>query len=77
MLKIKSEIDLKELEKYLIPVCHTCFSDDSLNTYRFRFKHSSDEIEITNKKIHYGTSNCEWLENIYDLIKDGLVEKID
>ena len=78
MLKLKDNVELKELEMYLIPVCHTCFVDDSLNTYRFRFKCTLyDEIEITNKQIHFGNSKCEWLENIYDLIKADLIEKVD
>lgn len=69
------KIDLKELERYLILICHTCFVDDKLNTYRYKFKGTSYEIEITDKKIHYGNSECTWLENIYDLIKDGYVVK--
>lgn len=75
MLKIRDDVGLKELEKYLEPVCHICFADDTLNTYEYKFKYCDEFIQITNKKIHKGQSKCEWLENIYDLIQAGLVEK--
>ena len=76
-LRIKDNVDLKELEKYIEPVCHTCFVDDTLNTYEYKLKYCNEFVQITNKKIHKGNENCKWLENIYDLIKANLVEKVE
>ena len=101
MLKIKEDIDLKELEKYgfeldeynkyALPIkivipCY-CYSCENGNT-----NHSKEEIikglyveknRIINK-VGYGGEHSYYknrfyskeYEVIYDLIKDGLAEKI-
>lgn len=76
MLKIKDNKDMEDIKKYLELFWHTCYVEDKLNTYRYRIKGTGLEIEITNKKIHFGNSNCEWLENLYNFLTD-LVEKVE
>lgn len=76
MLKIKDNITKEDIEKYAELLYHTCFTDDKLNTYRYRFI-NGDEIEITDKKIHYeNDEECKWLLQIYNFIND-LVEKVE
>ena len=101
MLKIKDNVDLKELEKYgfkkhknddegvLVSkwIRETCYGDSgdyttNLNDYYFQF-YPLIEI-IPNKKgnrllffrLHYDKYVYELSELLYDLIKDGLVEKV-
>jgi len=85
MLKIKDNIDLKELEKYEELECMIP------EVYGFNMKY---ENTYTDKKCIYSTDRedlyCEldimedgeirascYLDLIYDLIKDGLVEKVE
>ena len=75
MLKIKEEIDLKELEKYGFlyeePV------DDLWYSYYFTpdeslvINYSDREIDYNKEKINYET-----FDYLYDLIKADLVEKV-
>lgn len=78
MLKIKDNIDLKELEKYGFKEFNDSYSRDYNNDYLTRIDKKTREI----LKIDY-----EWsfLKNKYyknstykinDLIQDGLVEKV-
>ena len=79
MLKIKDNIDLKELEKY-------GFKNKGCN-YRQKFDYKYYEVEIIieldRKYIiiqndYYDSDFACYLPNVlYDLIKDGLVEKVD
>lgn len=68
MLKIKDNIDLKELEKYGFKykhsyyVCCSLYGDISIIIY-------------ANRKINIITSHK--LDVLYDLIKDDLVEKVE
>ena len=75
MLKIKNEVDLRELEKYGFlykePVDDLwysyCFTpDDSLV-----INYSDREIDFNKEEISYET-----FDYLYDLIKDDLVEKV-
>lgn len=78
MLKIKSNVDLKELEKYGFKEYNDCYSRDYNNDYLTRVDKDTREI----LKVDY-----EWsfLQNKYyknstykidDLIKANLVEKV-
>lgn len=74
MLKIKDNVDLKELEKYGFKKKYyynayvlECEKDDV---------HSKQDIlfELSSRKLGF----CNWAYDVlYDLIKDGLVEKVD
>ena len=75
-LRIKSNVDLKELEKYGFlykePVDDLWYSyyftpDDSLV-----INYSDREIDFDKEEINYKT-----FDYLYDLIKDDLVEKVD
>ncbi len=79
MLKIKDNVNLKELEKYGFKEYNDCYSRDYNNDYLTRIDKETREI----LKVDY-----EWsfLENKYyknstykidDLIKADLVEKIE
>ena len=69
MLKIKDNVDLKELEKNYkdIIVYPSVYRD----FYLFINKDRSIEIPVD-----YGSIINE-LDTLYDLIKDGLVEKVE
>lgn len=80
MLKIKDNVDLKKLEKYgfehhtMIYVKEIKRSNQTLKEEKIIY------IEEENREIsiHKGLFNVdEELDIIYDLIKDGLIEKID
>ena len=82
MLKIKDNVDLKELEKYGFEYRDYC---EYANSYVYEEKNngwSNDEIVIycDSREIckHYEDFSNDYLQyKINDLIKDGLVEKID
>lgn len=74
MLKIKDNVDLKELEKFGFYDNKYCYSD---NPYHFR------KILIY-KKDRYINFYSEWygsdfnlIDTIFDLIQAGLVEKVN
>lgn len=77
MLKIKESVDLKELEKY-------GFVKDGLLDYQKRVQnitiiyttHKHKELYLfIEKESSY--INGKELDTLYDLIKDGLVVKVD
>ena len=83
MLKIKDKVNLKELEKY-------GFEEDRWKCYvkticEGRRGQSFELIISSNSRVLEGFSNGAdgsgeegYLDNtLYDLIKDGLVEKVD
>ena len=74
MLKIRDDIDLKELEKYGFEYKKGIIIKEH-GSYR---KHATeiDEIDRTIRPYYAGFSYYDY-EIIYDLIKDGLVEKVD
>ena len=76
MLKIKDDVDLKELEKYGFKYS----SGEDWHNY------SIDDFDFDlgdNKELNINFADCYYDESIkgfvnflYDLIKDGLVEKV-
>lgn len=76
MLKIKDNVDLKELEKY-----------GFVNEYNVRYNYKENNytgLHINIEKRNIGFYNAvdiivekKILDKLYDLIKDGLVEKVD
>ena len=81
MLRVKDNVDLKELEKYGFEYRDCC---EYKNSYVYVEKNdgwSNDEIVINcdNGEIykHYEDFSNDYLQyKINDLIKDGLVEKV-
>ena len=78
MLKIKDNVQLNELEKYGFKT-HIYFCKNKviellqrkyLNVY-------SETREIYLEKLEIWQDSRESLELLYDLIKDGLVEKVE
>lgn len=73
MLKIKDNIDLKELEKY------GYFKRDyNYKTNKYDGEYYCSSFKIC-KNLHlrpYNGTNQNRYDEIYDLIKDGLVEKV-
>lgn len=79
MLKIRENIDLKELEKYGF------VKNDHFDLFT-RYEYKPDSVtclyvdEYTNITIfptYYDKLNIKIMEKLYDLIKDGLVEKVE
>ena len=90
MLKIKDNVDLKELEKYGYGLQEdwwnrpTKITEDNVEGEKIYYKHvapyTSIEIEIKTRRITEQQEDMfRSVEEKYidDLIKDGLVEKID
>lgn len=81
-LRIKSDVDLKELEKYGFR-----FVEDLLDKTPYLFKktyleNDNDDricyhIEVNTRKIIISRLDGDLDNTLYDLIKDGLVEKVD
>ncbi|CDB32120.1 unknown [Clostridium sp. CAG:575] len=69
MLKIRDDVDLKELEKFGFyktawkDSMSACNGDLNINTY--------------SRKLYVYTSKTEVLNVLYDLIKANLVEKVE
>lgn len=100
MLKIKDDIDLKELKKYGFVIIHDKYSGKPVTLYQqwgypycdgakkpfIKFiKKRKCNIFYKNVKSYFGMSVTYpknhfneqiFLDTIYDLIKDGLVEKV-
>nr|DAU67716.1 MAG TPA: hypothetical protein [Caudoviricetes sp.] len=76
MLKIKDNVDLKELEKY-------GFKKDKFFGYILtesknqNFEKIIAFLDLDKRQIKLNDDNCYEKINIKNLIKDGLVEKID
>ena len=76
MLKIKDDVDLKELEKYGFKR-NSNFPDGwaMVKTYK-KSRYYQEDIYVWNdRRIQVNAIKLN--DTIYDLIKDGLVEKID
>lgn len=75
MLKIKDDVDLKELEKFGF------YYNEDIGKYILNLINEPLTINIWNKKINihdYNTLTENILANLlYDLITAGLVEKIE
>lgn len=73
MLKIKDNVDLKELEKY-------GFSLNNKEWFLLDINGATLQIKPITREILIDSYNTETYHNpaiLYDLIKDGLVEKVD
>lgn len=79
MLKIKDNVDLKELEKYGFEN-FILFCEYYKNVYEFlRIKHlnvNKETKEIYFEKLEIWQDSRESLDILYDLIQAGLVEKV-
>ena len=80
MLRIKKDVDLKELEKYgFEDFSFFCFYKNK--TFKLlRSKHlciDKENKEIYLEKLEIWQDSRESLNLLYDLIKDGLVEKVE
>ena len=75
MLKIKDNVDLKELEKY-------GFSKRDI-WYEFYGEDVTTEVSIEDRELYLFSTGAEEIQSmsiphaVYDLIKDGLVVKVD
>ena len=79
MLKIKDNVDLKELEKYGFEYHTMVYVKEIKRSSEFFEEAKTIYVEETNREIsiHKGLFNVdEELDTLYDLIKDGLVEKV-
>ena len=80
MLKIKDNVDLKELEKYGFKHHTMIYIKDIKRTSEFLEEEKTIYVKETDREIsiHKGLFNVdEELDTIFELIKDGLVEKVD
>ena len=79
MLKIKDNVDLKELEKYGFKD-FILFCEYLENVFEFlRSKHlnvNKETKEIYLEKLEIWQDSRESLDILYDLIQSGLVEKV-
>ena len=76
MLKIRDDVDLKELEKYGFKYEEEYVGENEEDLTKFYYKNGL-YIFLGNKKLDDDAYGIRELETIYDLIKDGLVEKVD
>lgn len=76
MLKIKDNVDLKELEKY-----GYVYKEQPGSGARKRYELSNDfdvYVYIDNRVLHFNRFNSNHqTDTLYDLIQDGLVEKVE
>ena len=85
MLKIKDNVDLKELEKYGLLLEYECNNRTGevwvSEIYQLRDENSSNCTIRFNtpdkRKIHLTYIEEMGVSILYDLIKDGLVEKVE
>lgn len=81
MLRIKEEIDLKELEKFGFEKVNLCFGECDYYEKTGLDYCSKFWISVRSKVIHF--SNAEYdvdfdlLDVLYDLITAGYVEKVE
>ena len=81
MLKIKDNVDLKELEKYGFKVK---YDEDTGWAYKYQHKeYKFVYVMLKNRELNLSETNVRFEEQhkyyslVFDLIKDGLVTKID
>ena len=84
MLKIKDNVDLKELEKYGFTTSKKIKDkynfDTKLVKAVFKSENDFNAMTISNKKTIDLTDiyeDIKWLDTLYDLIKADLVEKVE
>lgn len=75
MLKIKDNVDLKQLEKFGFKEINY------VNVKIYKYENDFCNIIIGKDKIihlnHFTVNNTAGLDTIYNLIKEDLVEKVD
>ena len=86
MLKIKDNVDLKELEKYDFCEYEEDITIDEKPILYDKYCYKDFYIYITKDRKIYG-EQCDYIkgtvlsnenfDTLYDLIKDGLVEKLE
>ena len=80
MLKIRDNVDLKELEKFGFEYREYSSESSNYKFYDFTPNNSISviQIEITSRLIYLNDNNkYDGLSKIYDLIQAGLVEKVE
>lgn len=80
MLKIKDNVDLKELEKY--GFIRNTYYDDEINDYVNIYMHThitirDDKLVIIGHRFPFEKPYSITVDIIYDLITNGLVEKVE
>ena len=76
MLKIKDDVDLKELEKY-------GFKKYINFRYYFECEEVTVEVDIESRELDLFSTGAVEVQTmsipniVYDLIKDGLIEKVE
>ena len=80
MLKIKDNVDLKELEKYGFLFClgynnHNFYAKSSIKNTELVYK--VDVRYRTMSVATYDGDEIDLDDTLYNLIKDGLVEKVE
>lgn len=78
VLKIKDNVDLKELEKYGL-ILKSTYSKDYMGKITLDGENFQGWVDISGFKIWKNDfySTCFEIETLYDLIKADLVEKVD
>ena len=83
MLKIKDNVDLKELEKYgfvsgVLDYAYKTFEDSNYADVQFRIMSDRRIYLVDDEDIYNGGNKnvFDMLTLLYDLIKDNLVEKV-
>ena len=82
MLKIKDNVDLKELEKYGFKMMKNHYYKCKRNNYSINLENGYIEIDSSTGWISqdgtdfFRNDEIEYQDILYDLIKDGLVEKV-
>jgi hypothetical protein len=74
MLKIKDSVDLKELEKFGFKYEYEYVTEEQKSEFYYK---NGLYIFLGNRKLDDDAYGIRELETIYDLIKDGLVEKVE
>lgn len=84
MLKIKDNIDLKELEKFGLKLRYACDEETGITSVSIIYAHTKrDNLLYSIKFVNYsGVYILEYTDIdgwgiLYDLIKADLVEKVD
>jgi len=78
MLKIKDDVDLKELEKFGFKVSDNVADVNNVSCLTFKFLTISQTTRDIDICSGYDEVNGdEEIEKLFDLIQAGLVEKVD
>lgn len=73
MLKIKDEVDFKELEKFGLKPEFNFIDKSKIDYYKCR----SFKVCKNRTILPYNGTNTERYDTLYDLIQAGLVEKVE